>query len=255
MKKNRLIPFKYTPAAWGLSGEAYEIAEICYNYDDIEAKLKIADVRYKHNEYEHERETATILFNANKIDNYEYQSRIIHNDMKFNKISVYEGKSKLLILEKDHGKNPAYDYELALLKHEHNVITETEYKLELAALELKDGKITELEYEKRVAMINDVSWVKVIGLDTDKDNPGNGSLELDWNPKFVAELKEHGYEGATEEQIVDQWLSELCKTIAAQKFAGTGYFDEVMNVNSMDDNVTHHQFIKSRTRDNKREVK
>lgn len=255
MKKDRLIPFKYMPASWGLSGEAYEIAEASYYYEGIELEIKVASIKNKNDAYRRQLEINEINRRHSVIKDHEYELNKLDIERSNSKISEYDYKSRLIILNKNLDQNIVHDYELALLKRDHNVITDTEYKLEFAKLELQEGKVTELEYEKRVATINDAPWVKVLNLDTDPDNPGNGSLELDWNTKFVEELKDHGYEGATEEQIVDQWLSELCKTIAAQKFAGVGTFDEEMNIDSMNDNIMPHQFIKSKSKNNRREVK
>ena len=45
--------------------------------------------------------------------------------------------------------------------------------------------------------------VKVLNLNVNPENPRNGFFELDWNPEFVNMLKQSGYEGASEEEIVD----------------------------------------------------
>lgn len=58
-------------------------------------------------------------------------------------------------------------------------------------------------------------WVDVINVNMeDKDDPSTGYLELDWNEAFVKQLVEAGYSGRTEEEIVDQWLNDLCRGIA-----------------------------------------
>ena len=57
-------------------------------------------------------------------------------------------------------------------------------------------------------------WVKVIELNLNPDDPSKGFIELDWNNDFVRYLKEHGYEG-NDEEIVDEWLTELCRSIYA----------------------------------------
>ena len=57
--------------------------------------------------------------------------------------------------------------------------------------------------------------VKVLNLNVNPENPRNGFFELDWNPEFVNMLKQSGYEGASEEEIVDRWFQTLCKTIGS----------------------------------------
>lgn len=56
-------------------------------------------------------------------------------------------------------------------------------------------------------------WVKVIEVHFDKDNPGRGYFELDWNEDFVGLLGEAGYAGANSEAIVDLWFNDLCRSI------------------------------------------
>lgn len=60
--------------------------------------------------------------------------------------------------------------------------------------------------------------VKVLKFDFDPANPRLGSMELDWNSEFVELLKEHGYQGAKDEDVVDAWLSDVCKTISQNEF-------------------------------------
>ena len=57
-------------------------------------------------------------------------------------------------------------------------------------------------------------WVKVIEVHFDKDNPGRGYFELDWNDDFVGLLGEAGYAGDSNEAIVDLWFNDLCRSIA-----------------------------------------
>ena len=44
--------------------------------------------------------------------------------------------------------------------------------------------------------------VKVLNLNVNPENPRNGFFELDWNDEFVNMLKQSGYEGQSEEEIV-----------------------------------------------------
>ena len=62
--------------------------------------------------------------------------------------------------------------------------------------------------------------VAVTNLDFDPANPRLGSLELDWNDEFISLLQEHGYSGATPEEIVDTWLNDICRNILNNQFPG-----------------------------------
>ena len=53
-------------------------------------------------------------------------------------------------------------------------------------------------------------WVAVLDTHVNKDNVRNGFFELDWNEYFVLQLKQAGYKGDSEEEIVDGWFQELC---------------------------------------------
>lgn len=57
-------------------------------------------------------------------------------------------------------------------------------------------------------------YVKVLEVNFDKDNPGDGYFELEWNNIFVKQLLEAGYSGDNEEAIVDLWFTTLCKQIS-----------------------------------------
>jgi hypothetical protein len=68
--------------------------------------------------------------------------------------------------------------------------------------------------------------VKVLNLNVNPENPRNGFFELDWNDEFVNMLKQSGYEGKSEEEIVDRWFQTLCKTIGNEQgidISGSGY--------------------------------
>ena len=79
--------------------------------------------------------------------------------------------------------------------------------------------------------------VKVLNLNVNPQNPRNGFFELDWNNEFVNMLKQSGYEGGSEEEIVDRWFQTLCRTIGNEQgidVAGSGY----VQVNRRDDGKT-----------------
>ena len=80
-------------------------------------------------------------------------------------------------------------------------------------------------------------WVKVLDMNVNPENPRNGFFELDWNDEFVNMLKQNGYEGQSEEEIVDRWFQTLCRTIGSEQqvnIEGTGY----ININRTPDGKT-----------------
>ena len=61
-------------------------------------------------------------------------------------------------------------------------------------------------------------WVEVIGMDIDPTDPGQGAFELDWNDKFVANLVRAGYQGKTDQDIVDNWFKNVCRNVVLETF-------------------------------------
>jgi hypothetical protein len=55
-------------------------------------------------------------------------------------------------------------------------------------------------------------------MEIDKDNPGQGSFELDWNDKFVANLIRAGYQGKTDQDIVDNWFRTVCQNVVMENY-------------------------------------
>lgn len=92
---------------------------------------------------------------------------------------------------------------------------------------------------KEVATEKKEPWVAVLDTHVNMDNLRNGFLELDWNEYFVVQLKSAGYEGATDEEVVDQWFSELCRNLGGEEGVdmsrrGSGYVNRALR----DDGLT-----------------
>jgi hypothetical protein len=92
---------------------------------------------------------------------------------------------------------------------------------------------------KEIATENKEPWVAVLDTHVNKDNIRNGFFELDWNEYFVLQLKSNGYQGDTEESIVDQWFQDLCRNIGSEidvnmDRRGSGF----INVNNLGDGRT-----------------
>jgi hypothetical protein len=57
-------------------------------------------------------------------------------------------------------------------------------------------------------------YVTVLNVEMKDNNPRNGFFELDWNEFFIRDLRLNGYQGDSEEEIVDAWFKELCGNVA-----------------------------------------
>jgi hypothetical protein len=79
-------------------------------------------------------------------------------------------------------------------------------------------------------------WVAVLDTHVNEENPRNGFFDLDWNEFFILQLKTAGYDGETDESIVDAWFQDLCRNIGAEQGVsmdrrGAGY----ININRRED--------------------
>ena len=86
----------------------------------------------------------------------------------------------------------------------------------------KTAKTTIKKKNKKSSKKSEEPEVKVLNLNVNPENPRNGFFELDWNPEFVNMLKQSGYQGESEEEIVDRW----CQTIGNEQgvdVTGSGY--------------------------------
>lgn len=84
--------------------------------------------------------------------------------------------------------------------------------------------------EKELATERGEPWVSIIRLDLDPENLHQGSFELDWNEKFVANLVRAGYMMKAEDKdadIVDRWFQNICRHVVME----TWEQEQAMNPN------------------------
>ena len=87
---------------------------------------------------------------------------------------------------------------------------------------------------KEIATEKKEPWVAVLDTHVNKENVRNGFFELDWNEYFVLQLRSAGYNGESDEAIVDKWFQELCRGVGAEEGVdmerrGSGF----VNVNNL----------------------
>lgn len=70
--------------------------------------------------------------------------------------------------------------------------------------------------DKAKATKNGEPWVKILSMELDPNDPGMGAFELDWNDKFVANLVRAGYQGKTDQDIVDNWFQAICRNVVLE---------------------------------------
>ena len=94
--------------------------------------------------------------------------------------------------------------------------------------------VTESLSPKDAATLKKEPYVSVLNTHINEDNIRNGFFELDWNEYFIVKLRESGYIGETEEEVVDAWFKDLCRDVAMEENVnmdrrGAGF----INVNSL----------------------
>ena len=178
MKKSKLIPFAFWPAAWGLKGKTREIAEAEYYYSGEELERKLAEIEYRNNDLELKKQNLLI-------------------DVKYKRKTQMEADEELIKLTVEDQK---------------------QQKLALLLLQKNNGKITQNEYERQRADLLEEPWVGVKTTEFDPKQGVNGfSFELDYNEHFINMLKRNGYKGASSEQLVESWFNDLATSIAFEE--------------------------------------
>ncbi|MCS7316763.1 MAG: hypothetical protein NZZ41_00370 [Candidatus Dojkabacteria bacterium] len=174
--KKRIIPFWLMPGSWGLRGKTREIAKIEYYYDGEEKERKILDILYENDE------------ERKNLENLKL-------DLKYGKISEYDYQKRLSII-----KN----------KNDEDLL-----KLEILELNFKYKKISKYDYEKEKAEILKKPWVGVSpesGFDETKGKNGF-LLSLDYNSYFIEMLRESGYTGKNDNEIIDNWFKDVMLSV------------------------------------------
>lgn len=249
MKKKRLIPipFNVMPGSWGLSGQAYEEAEAAYYYEGEALERKLIEIRvpqgterdkrllaldlaYRHiTEYDHDcrlldlegrgADTIAVLENEHK------HGRLTDRQFLEAKIGAtldgVEREKALIELRLDQGEMKPYEAARAVLMLNEEC---QEREIALLDLDLEHGKIKPREHEKAIATLREEPWVGVIDDGFDLNQGVNGLyFELDWNEHWITYLRMNGYGGHTEEQIIEAWFADVCRTYVSENGGNTEF--------------------------------
>lgn len=97
--------------------------------------------------------------------------------------------------------------------------TPEDKEIAVLAVKLKHEEISQDAYDKAVATIRKEPWVNVVKMGVDPSNVAAGYFELDWNEEFIAMLYENGYVGQSDEEVVNKWFNDVCRTVLIQEKA------------------------------------
>ena len=101
--------------------------------------------------------------------------------------------------------------------------TPEDKEVAVLAVKLKHEEISQDAYDKAVATIRKQPWVNVVKMGVNPSNVAAGYFELDWNEEFIAMLYENGYVGQSDEEVVNKWFNDVCRTVLIQEKADLDY--------------------------------
>jgi hypothetical protein len=104
-----------------------------------------------------------------------------------------------------------------------NAETPEDKEISVLAVKLKHEEISQDAYDKAVATIRKQPWVNVVKMGVDPSNVAAGYFELDWNEEFIEMLHENGYVGQSDEEVVNRWFNDVCRTVLFQEKADLDY--------------------------------
>lgn len=195
-------PFTLTLQGLLLKGEPREIARIQYELEGEEQDRAIVEIQEK-DETNKKMRMLNIDLQYNHIDKYDYEIKRIDitiHDEKKNALEKLKTTRKFEKITKEE-----YDYQLADIEYKDH----EDLPFVKLALDREYNKISQNEYDKRVYSLKNQPWVGVL---SNEYNPGDKSdgftFELDWNDAFVDMLRTEGYNGPSDEAIVEQWFED-----------------------------------------------
>jgi hypothetical protein len=84
--------------------------------------------------------------------------------------------------------------------------------------------------EKELATERGEPWVTVLGMELNEGSLEQGAFELDWNDLFVAKLVRAGYQGKTDNDIVDNWFQDVCRNVVLESYEKEQAMGNVENI-------------------------
>jgi hypothetical protein len=104
-----------------------------------------------------------------------------------------------------------------------NAETPEDKEIAVLAIKLKHEEISQAAHDKAVATIRKEPWVNVVKMGVNPTNVAAGFFELDWNDEFIAMLHENSYVGQSDEEVVNKWFNDVCRTVLIQEKADQDY--------------------------------
>jgi adenylate kinase family enzyme len=118
------------------------------------------------------------------------------------------------------GRISSYDGDIAKLNiSSESDPTSQEYQIKRLEIDLNHKKITNQEYDKQLATINDEPYIAIVDVFVSPTSPQTTFFDFEWNDKHINNLREHGYEGVSDEEVNQRWFDDLCANAAREQGA------------------------------------
>ena len=169
----RWLPFRLLPASWGLVGDAYLEAEAHYKLQGEALERQLLLIRLRDDPQRLERELVEVAVRYGAISEYQAAVRRV---------------------ELSHP--PGTERDLALLEVEHSF-----------------AKIDDISFHKQRALLKNEPWIGIVNSGFDPEQGVDGVFfEFDWNQQWIDYLRNNGYSGRADEQVIDEWFSDVCRS-------------------------------------------
>ncbi len=206
-RKRRLIPFRWLPGSWGLTGRIYAEAEANYYYDGEELEQRLAEIHYADDEVSRRERLLALDLKHGRVSAYQHDLKLLDIHGRTDDLSVAE-------VELRHGHIDQHTFDRRVVQRDKPEGIERE--VSLLEVDHRHGKIDKNDFEKQKATLLEEPWIGIINQGFDPDHGVNGVyFEFDWNSFWIEYLRMNGYSGHTDEQIVEQWFSDVCRTISS----------------------------------------
>lgn len=199
----KLLPFGLTLSGLTLHGKHREIAKAHYELMGEKLDRRIIEI-----------ETDDPSALAIKLLDHDRKHRFITAEVFDQEMAklIHSGVDldiEMLKIERKYEYITEYEFDKAYAELKYKDSKSTDLQFMRLKVEKKHGNLTEKEFDKAVYSLGDKPWVDVIHSEYKEEHGTDGfSFELDWNDAFVKLLRADGYNGATDEEIVEQWFED-----------------------------------------------
>lgn len=114
-------------------------------------------------------------------------------------------------IDAKHNKISQYDCDISIAE---KTLTGVDLAVRKLEIDLDHGKIDERQFAKDSATARGEPYIAVVESEYRPEDDISGLyFEFDWNEKWIETLIQHGYTGFNEEQIVQEWFKDLCRSV------------------------------------------